>query len=85
MSELLLCFMYFETMLLGAYKFRSVISPWGVGALVINYEVTVIDPSHVIPYNLFCLILTCLHQLSFGWHLYLLAFFDFQPFGILIG
>lgn len=52
---------------------------------MINYEVTVIDPSHVIPYNLFCLILTCLHQLSFGWHLYLLAFFDFQPFGILIG
>ena len=83
MHELLLCFIYFETMLLGTYNFRSVISSWGAGALMINYEVTVTDSSHAIPYNLFCLILTWLYQLSFGWHLRLLAFFDFQPFSIL--
>lgn len=82
--ELPLCFIYFETMLLGAYKFRSAISSWGVGALVTNYEVTVIGPSHDKPYNLSCLILTWLHQLSFGRHVRLLAFFDLQPFGILI-
>lgn len=67
MHEVLPCFINFETMLLGAYNFRNVISSWGAGALVINYEVTILDPSHVIPYNLFYLLLTWLHQLSFGW------------------
>lgn len=48
-----------------------------------NYEVTVIDPSHDTPYDLSRLILTWLPQFSSGGHLRLLAFFDFQPFGIL--
>ena len=79
MHELLPNFINFEMMLLGAYSFRSVMSSRGAGALVINYEVIILGPSHVIPYNLFYLILTWLHQASFGWCLFLLASFDFQP------
>lgn len=69
MHEVLLCFIYFEAMLSGAHKFRGVISR-EIGALVVNYELTLVNPSRVISLRSVCLILTQLHQLSFGWYLH---------------
>lgn len=69
MLEVSLCFIYFEAMLLGAHKFRGVIS-WEIGALVVNYELTLVNSSRVISLRSICLILTQRPQLPLGWHLH---------------